>query len=171
MCGRCGTAQYTWYDRARRRVRDLAVADHRIYLDVEIRRLWCQSCGAVKRERLNFLADNVHYTKRLAYYVGRRCRSATIKDIAHELHLDWDSVKELDKQYMRAQLARAGTPGPWRIGIDEMSIRKRHTYRIVVSDLDRQRPICSVATTAPKPAWGSSTRGWARRRVAGSSWR
>ncbi|MGK9867767.1 transposase, partial [Salmonella enterica subsp. enterica] len=32
-------------------------------------------------------------------------------------------------------------PGPKRIGIDEISIRKRHVYRIVVSDLDRQRPI------------------------------
>ena len=73
--------------------------------------------------------------------MGRRCRSATIKDIAQELHLDWDSVKELDKQYMRAQLARAGTPGPKVIGIDEVSIRKRHTYRIVVSDLVRARPI------------------------------
>ena len=27
------------------------------------------------------------------------------------------------------------------IGIDEISIRKRHTYRIVVSDLIRRRPI------------------------------
>jgi hypothetical protein len=27
----------------------------------------------VKRERLDFLADNPHYTKRFAYYVGRRC--------------------------------------------------------------------------------------------------
>lgn len=95
----------------------------------------------MKRERLDFLADNARYTKRFAHYVGRRCRSATIKDIAKELHLDWDTVKELEKQYMRAQLARAGTPGPTRIGIDEISIRKRHVYRIVVSDLDRQRPI------------------------------
>jgi transposase len=95
----------------------------------------------VKRERLDFLADNVHYTQRFAYYVGRRCRSATIKDVALELHLDWDSVKELDKQYMRAQLVRAGVPGPKAIGIDEISIRKGHTYRIVVSDLIRGRPI------------------------------
>jgi transposase len=42
---------------------------------------------------------------------------------------------------MQAQLARAGTPGPKVIGIDEISIRKGHTYRIVVSDLLRQRPI------------------------------
>jgi transposase len=95
----------------------------------------------VKRERLEFLSDNPFYTKRFAYYVGRRCRNETIKDIARELHLDWDSVKTLDMQYMRAQLARAGVPGPKAIGIDEISIRKGHTYRIVVSDLIRRRPI------------------------------
>ena len=33
------------------------------------------------------------------------------------------------------------TPGPQVIGIDELSIRKGHTYRIVVSDLIRARPI------------------------------
>ena len=113
----------------------------RIYLDFEVRRVECRSCGKVKRERLDFLANNPFYTKRFAYYVGRRCRSATIKDVAEELKLDWHAVKELDKQYMMAQLAKAGRPGPKVIGIDEISIRKRHTYRIVVSDLIRRRPI------------------------------
>ena len=106
-----------------------------------MRRVLCKSCGKVKTERLEFLADNQFYTKRFAHYVGRRCRQATIKDIAQELRLDWDTVKTLEKQYMREQLARAGTPGPKAIGIDEISIRKGHTYRIVVSDLIRRRPI------------------------------
>jgi len=101
----------------------------------------CRSCGKVKRERLDFLADNPLYTKRFAHYVGQRCRHATIKDIADELKLDWDTVKTLEKQYMQAQLARAGRPGPQAIGIDEISIRKGHSYRIVVSDLIRRRPI------------------------------
>jgi transposase len=130
-----------WYDRRTRRVRDLPCGNYRIYLEFEARRVLCRNCQAVKREALEFLGESPFYTKRFAYYVGRRCRSATIKDIAQELHLDWDSVKELDKQYMRAQLARAGTPGPRVIGIDEISIRKRHTYRIVVSDLLRGRAI------------------------------
>ena len=130
-----------WYDRTGRRVRDLSCGAYRIYLDFEVRRVFCRSCAAVKRERLSFLADSALHTKRFAYYVGRRCRSATIKDIAQELHLGWDSVKELDKQYMRAQLLKAGAPGPTVIGIDEISIRRGHTYRIVVSDLIRGRPI------------------------------
>ena len=44
-------------------------------------------------------------------------------------------------QYMEAQLKRVGTPGTEVIGVDEISIRKGHTYRIVVSDLMRGRPI------------------------------
>ena len=95
----------------------------------------------MKREKLDFLADNPLYTKRFAWFVGRRCRQSTVQDVAKELNLDWHTVKELDKQYMRIQLARAGTPGPKVIGIDEISIRKGHSYRIVVSDLIRGRPI------------------------------
>jgi transposase len=106
-----------------------------------VRRVDCRRCAQVKREQLSFLADNTHYTERFAYYVGRRCAAATIRDVAEELHLDWHAVKDLEKQYMRAQLAKIGTPGPKAIGIDEISIRKGHTYRIVVSDLIRGRPI------------------------------
>jgi transposase len=112
-----------------------------VYLELEIRRLRCRTCGKVKREALPFLADNPFYTKRFAFYVGRRCRAASIKAVARELRMDWHTVKALDKQYMREQLRRAGTPGPHIIGIDEVSIRKGHTYRIVVSDLIRRRPI------------------------------
>lgn len=42
---------------------------------------------------------------------------------------------------MREQLGRVGNPGPKVIGIDEFSLRKGHTYRLVVSDLERKRPI------------------------------
>jgi transposase len=140
-CGVCGRVHRGCYDRVVRRVRDLPCGGLRIFVELELRRVACRSCGAVKRERLDVLADNPRYTKRFAFYVGRRCRSAPIKDIAEELHLEWHTVKELEQQYMREQLRRAGTPGPKVIGIDEVSIRKGHTYRIVVSDLVRRRPI------------------------------
>jgi transposase len=95
----------------------------------------------VKRECLDWLADNPLYTKRFAFFVGRRCRGATIKDVAEELHLDWHTVKELDKLYMREQLRRAGTPSPRVLGIDELAMGHGQQYRIIVSDLERGRPI------------------------------
>jgi len=65
----------------------------------------------VKQEKLKFLADNPFYTKRFAFYVGKRCSTQAIKYAAAELHLDWKTVKELEKQYMREKLRRAGNPG------------------------------------------------------------
>jgi transposase len=106
-----------------------------------VRRIQCRRCGAVKREKLEFLLENALHTERFARYVGRRCRSGTIKDVAAELRLDWHTVKRLEKQYMTEQLKRAGTPRPNIIGIDEISVRKGHDYRIVVSDLQKHRPI------------------------------
>jgi transposase len=95
----------------------------------------------VKQEHFDFLADNPFYTKRFAMYIGKRCRSSTISDVAQEFHLDWKTVKELDKQYMQDQLRRAPKVRPKVIGIDEISVRKGHTYRIVVSDLEKRRAI------------------------------
>jgi transposase len=89
------------YDRKVHRVRDLCCGDARIYLEFELRRVSCRRCGAVKQERLPWLADSPFYSKRFAFFVGRRCRTTTIYDVARELHLDWRAVKELDKQYMR----------------------------------------------------------------------
>src|SRR5260370_8474088 len=44
-------------------------------------------------------------------------------------------------QYMQAQLARAGTPAPRVIGIDEIGNRKGYTWRMGGSDLSGGRPI------------------------------
>lgn len=95
----------------------------------------------MKREKLAWLADIPFYTKRFALEVGRKCQSMTIKDVAREVRLNWKTVKELDKQYMREQLRRQGKARPEVIGIDEISIRRGHDYRIVVSDLVRGLPI------------------------------
>jgi len=73
-----------WYDRTVRRVRDLSCGDIRIFLELEVRRVACCRCGKVKRERLEFLADNPLYTKRFAYYVGRRCRQATARGLGRD---------------------------------------------------------------------------------------
>lgn len=122
-------------------MRDLSCGDKRVYLSYQGRRVDCSRCQAVKNEALPWLADNPLYTKRFAFFVGRRCRETAIKEVAEELYLDWHTVKELDKQYMREQLRRAGDPKPRVIGIDELSVGRGHDYRIVVSDLERGRPI------------------------------
>ena len=73
----------------------MGCGEARIYLEVEIRRVFCRRCGMVRQEKLPWLADDPFYTKRFAFYVGRRCRSSAIRDVARELDLNWKTVKSL----------------------------------------------------------------------------
>ena len=122
-------------------MRDLSAGNKRVYLELEIRRLWCPRCQKVRQETVKFLAENPFYTKRFGFYIGKRCRSSSISEVAKEFHLDWRTVKNLEMDYMRHLLERAPKAAPGVIGIDEISIKKGHTYRIIVSDLERHRPI------------------------------
>lgn len=74
-------------------------------------------------------------------HVGSLCRDMSNKAVARSQNLHEHTVKALDQLYMREQVARAGMPAPRAIGVDEISIRKGHNYRIIVSDLERGRPI------------------------------
>src|SRR5713226_1548534 len=100
-----------------------------------------QRCGGVYVERLDWLAKNPRYTQRFAMHVGGLCHEMTNKAVAELERLHDSTVKDLDKIYMQKQVAQAGLPAPRAIGVDEIAIRKGHDYRVVVSDLERGRPI------------------------------
>lgn len=95
----------------------------------------------MRREHLDWLAANPRYTRRFMLAVGRRCRTATLTDVAAEMDLHWTTVKDIDKLYMQEQYNLVGPADPIAIGIDEIAIGPGHSYRIVVSDLIRKRPI------------------------------
>ena len=102
-------------------------------------RVDCRRWGKVKREPLEFLLENALHTEHFARYVGHCCRIGPSKDISREMNFDAQTVRRLEMRYMRAQLERVPKPSPQALWIDEISIRKGHVYRIVVSDLHRQR--------------------------------
>jgi len=141
VCSHCGHRCRTHYDKRTCRVRDLSVAGFRIYLEFERWRVKCPRCGGVHVEQLDWLAKNPRYTQRYALHVGKLCRDMPNKAVAELQHLHDSTVKDLDKLYMQQQVARAGMPAPRAIGVDEIAVRKGHEYRVVVSDLDRHRPI------------------------------
>lgn len=141
VCSGCGMRHRTFYDRPTRRVRDTDAAGWRLYLAFEQRRVACSRCQGVKVERREWLAQNPRSTQRFAQHVGTLCRDMSNKAVAQLLHLHEQTVKDLDTQYLQAWLAKTPQPAPRVIGVDEWSIKKGHTYRIVVSDLERGRPI------------------------------
>lgn len=96
----------------------------------------------MKRETLAWLADSGRFTKRFEREIGRQCRGQSIADVAKVHHLHWDQVRRMEVAYMEDLLAKHPPAKRLRaIGMDEVSIKKGHSYAITVADLDRQRPI------------------------------
>jgi len=96
----------------------------------------------VKRETLSWLAKSARFTQRFEDHIGRQCREMTVKRVAELNQLSWDQVRRMEMASMRRLLERHPPSAHLRaIGVDEISIRKGHTYAIVVADLAQQRPI------------------------------
>jgi transposase len=141
VCSGCGRSFRTFRDRRTYRTRDLGAGDLRIYLDFEYRRVACPDCG-VKQERLDWLAANPRFTRGFAQAVGRDARSMPLSVVAQRHRLSWGAARRLEVAYMENLLAKHPPAKRLRaIGVDEVSIKKGHSYAIVVADLDRQRPI------------------------------
>jgi transposase len=130
-----------FWDRKLRKARDFPCGELLIQLLFEHRRIKCNCCGAKGYERLSWLSENPFYTQRFAMYIGRMCEEQTITAVGNEHRIDWKTVKELEKEYMRLKLEHSPAQAPEVIGIDEISVHKGQNYRIVVSDLRLGRPI------------------------------
>ena len=118
-------------------------------------------------EYLDWLARNPRYTARFALHVGALARTMTIKDVARAERLHHSTVKDLDKLYMAEQLRRHPMPATGAIGVDEISIRKGHDYRVVVSDLIGQRPIWFGGAGRKEEDLARFFSAYGRRRCAG----
>ncbi len=96
----------------------------------------------MKRETLSLLAKSARFTQRFEDRIGELCREMTVKRVAELNNLSWDQVWRMEKCYMRRVIDNHPPSKQLRaIGIDEVSIRKGHTYAVVVADLDQKRPI------------------------------
>jgi transposase len=88
------------------------------------------------------LAKSARFTQRFEDRIGQLCREMTVKCVAELNNLSWDQVWRMEKCYMHRLLESHPPAKQIRaIGIDEISIRKGHSYAIVVADLDQRRPI------------------------------
>ncbi|MEX5215880.1 MAG: hypothetical protein NW703_17195 [Nitrospiraceae bacterium] len=60
------------------------------------------------------------------------------KAVAHLVYLHKYTVRNIDTLYMQTKTSQAA---PQAIGIDDLSHKKGHAYRLVAGDLERGHPI------------------------------
>ena len=132
VCHLCGNKAPTVHSWTQRSVRDLNLASTQVWLRCEYRKLLCAHCQRISIEGLEVFHPYLRVTRRLAAEIHQLCKVMTVTDVARYFQLDWKTVKDIDKQYLEAHYGQPDLNGLRILAVDEISIRKGHSYLTVV---------------------------------------
>ena len=117
------------------------VGNRKIELTVYIPRLFCKNCSSVRQPHLKFADPKKHYTHSLERFVIDLCRVMTIQDVAELTGLNWDTVKDIDKGYLRDKYQSVSLKAVRYIAIDEVYLGRKRKFITIVMDLESGRVI------------------------------
>lgn len=125
-----------------RTLRTLPVGWRRVYVVIHMRRFSCEDCHRIRFEDLLIARRKKHYTRALERYVMDLCQLMTIRDVSEHTGLHWATVKAIDRRRLRKHLPSVPELRKLRyLGIDEVSLKKRHRYLTNVVDLRTGRVV------------------------------
>lgn len=135
-CSSCGGSNVIKYGYVIRDFKSIPLCRREMIIQMKVQRLKCNDCGCIHQEKINFAKEKHSYTHFFAKVVIDLSRIATIKDVAWYLRVSWDTVKEIQKSYLKLHYSCPDIRNTRRIGIDEFSISKGNKYMTIVVDLD-----------------------------------
>ena len=135
-CPVCGSRNVIRSGCVYRNIRSVPVGSRETILRMKVQRVECKDCGSIRQEKLHFVTGKRAYTNKFARYVVELSRIGTIKDVAHFLHISWDTVKDIQKRYLQRHYGHPDLSKLKHIGIDEFAVAKGHVYKTIVVDLD-----------------------------------
>jgi len=130
-CGKRAVGVHSW---TQRKVRDLSMAATRLWVTCQYRKVFCPQCQGIRIEDLELFHPYLRVTLRLARYIYQLCQMMTVSEVARHLDLDWKTVKNIDKFYLERDYGQPDLNGLRILAVDEISIRKGHSYLTIVLD-------------------------------------
>ena len=135
-CPECGSADVIRKGCKTRTFRGCPIGATPVWLTVPIPRVECKACRIVRQIRLGFAAPDREHTRQFARYVLSLLRLGTIQDVARHLGVSWDTVKDIQRQHLKARYGNPVLGGLRHIAIDEIYIGRKGGYLTLVLDLD-----------------------------------
>ena len=130
-CGQRASGVHSW---TQRKIRDLSLATALTWITCRYRKVFCAHCQGIHIEDLELFHPYLRVTRRLARYIYRLCKLMTVSEVARHLDIDWKTVKNIDKFYLEHDYGQPDLKGLRILAVEEISIRKGHSYLTVVLD-------------------------------------
>jgi transposase len=118
-----------------RRFRGIPVGRTPVEIVLDVVRVECLDCGAVRQVDVKFAEGRRSYTRAFERLVLDLSKSMTIQAVARFLGVSWDLVKDIQKRYLGRRFRRIKLKHLRHIAIDEICVGHGHRYLTVVLDL------------------------------------
>ena len=135
-CAQCRSRKVLRRGKTPRLFRTVPIGHKPVWLSLAVQRVQCLACGALRQVRIGFADSRRSHTKSFERYALELSSRMTIQDTARHLAVSWDTIKDIQKRYLRRRFSKPTLNRLRRIAIDEISIGKGHRYLTVVLDLD-----------------------------------
>ena len=134
-CSCCGSKQVLRRGTTTRRFKSLPIGLKPVLIEIEVQRVFCLACKAIRQVKLSFAKWRRTYTKAFERYALMLSKFMTILDVAKHLKVSWGTIKDIQKRYLKKRYRNPSLKHIQRIAIDEISIGKGHRYLTVVLNL------------------------------------
>lgn len=134
-CPACDSSRVVRRGSCQRRFRCIPIGFHPVQIVLDVPRVGCQDCAAVRQVPVGFADEQRSYTRGFERYALELVRHMTIQDVAHHLQVSWDVIKDIQKRSLTRRYEDISLKHLSRLAIDEISIGKGHRYLTVVLDL------------------------------------
>lgn len=138
-CSGCGKI-CPGYDHSRNPVRwvHLGIGAIRLILEYAPRRVECPTCG-VRVELVPWARADSRFTRPFEEMTAYLAQITNKTEVARMMGISWRTVGNIVERVVADRLDPERLDGLRRIGVDEISFRKRHRYITTVVDHDRKR--------------------------------
>ena len=136
----CGFETRSRYDTRRRRWRHLDLGACQLWLEADVARIRCPTCG-VRTEDVAWARPGARHTKDFEDVVAWLCQRTDKTSVATLLRTSWEAVDHIVNRVVDEHLDDARLDGLFHIGVDEISYKRGHNYLTVVADHDEGRVV------------------------------
>ena len=139
ICPKCGEMCETVHEEKPRCIRHLDIWGKRTDLHFLSRRFECDECGKIFTEQLPFVDEHRRHSTAFELDIYEKCKSGNRKKVAEKEGLSQSTAKDIFNRWARSKIHRSEHILTRVLGIDEISLKKRHKqFALVLSDIDRR---------------------------------
>ena len=132
----CSRATKARYDTSRRRWRHLDFGACQVWLEADIHRLDCRSCGRVRTEQVPWARPGARHTTDFENVVAWLAQRTDKTSIARLLRCSWEAVDAIVCRVVADHVDDTRLNNLYRIGVDEISYKRGRKFLTIVADHD-----------------------------------